>query len=318
MKVLVTGAGGFIGCRVLRAARQKGWESVGTARRGSSSLVPVDITDRSSMAALRSRGPFDAIIHCAGIAHRQGNVSDSEYDRVNIGGTKNVAEFAAENGVVKFVHLSSVLVYGRHGTGITETEDCTPGDAYAMSKLGGEDAAAEACIKAGIALAILRPAPVIGEGCKGNFRRLIKAIDRGRFINVGTGSNHKSMIYVDDVAAACMRVLEDGSDVGVERYNVAAEPITVGELLASVYDALDRRRVRFSIPSDPLVFALSSLKSYSRNRAVHSVARSLETWVSDDVYAAQAIREGLGFEAKTPLPEAIHRTVAAFKAETPN
>ena len=318
MKVLVTGAGGFIGGRVLRAVWQKGWEPIGTSRRDGSSLVPVDIADRSSLAALRSKGPFDAIVHCAGIAHRSGDVSDSEYDRVNIGGTKNVAEFAAENGVMKFVHLSSVLVYGRHGIGIVETDECTPGDAYATSKLGGENAAADVCIKAGIALAILRPAPVIGEGCKGNFRRLISAIDRGRFVKVGTGSNNKSMIYVDDVAAACMRVLEDGSGRGVERFNVAAGPITVRELLASVYDALGRDKVRFSIPSHPLVFAFSKLKSNFRNRAVNSVASSLETWVSDDVYGTEAIRKRFSFEAQTPLVKAIHRTVAAYKGEISN
>ena len=314
MKVLVTGATGFIGGRVMRAINEKGWEAFGISRRGDSSLLLADITDLPSLTALNSKGPFGAVVHCAGIAHRFDDVPESEYQRVNVEGTANVAEFAVKNGITKFIHLSSVLVYGRHGIGIDETETCNPVDAYAMSKLAGEGVAAEICANAGIALTILRPAPVIGEGCKGNFQRLIRAIDRGRFVNVGDGSNQKSMIYVADLAAACISALENGHKTGVERFNVASGPIAVRDLLASVYQACNKKQPSFSIPSQPLVSALSKLKSLSRSSVINSAARSLETWISDDVFSTEAISERLGWVAQVSVNEAVLRTVAAQRS----
>ena len=314
MRVLVTGASGFIGRFVADALRRKGFAVVGTSRTEMDGAVAADITDPSSFDELWKAGPFDAVVHCAAIAHRSGAVSDDDYHRVNVEGTRNIAQFAGATRASRFIHLSSVLVYGRHGVGIRETDECAPRDAYGISKLVSEGAAMEISRKAGMAITVLRPAPVVGEGCKGNLPRLVRAIDRGYFVNVGDVQARKSMIYVGDVADACVRVLEAKQTCQVATFNLAGEMITTGELLSAVYKALDKNGPTISLPAGPADLVLSGLAKVTKIRALFRAARSLETWISDDVYATDAIAEQIGFSAGVPINEAIRRTVESYRA----
>lgn len=313
MKVLVTGGSGFIGGRVVSTIEKEGWTAVGTSGSTVHGLITADVADIASLSALKGFGPFDAVVHCAGIAHRSADVPDSEFERVNVGGAQNISKFAALSGIKHVVLLSSVLVYGRHGFEVDETAPLEPRDRYAASKVKAEEAAAQICSNSGVALTIFRPAPVIGEGCKGNFARLVRAIDRGHFVNFGNGSNRKSMVYVGDVAEAVIRVLASEGR-GIERFNIAAGPITTGELLAAVHEALGKRLSKLSLPHAPLRVALNRLASLPLGSTVRSAAGALETWTSEDVYSTKAIADKHGFVARTPLPEAVRRTVAAYKA----
>lgn len=312
MKVLVTGASGFIGMRIVEAVENKGWTAVGTSRTGSDGLIRLDVTAVASFGNVRQFSPFDVVVHCAGIAHRFA-AAGREYESVNVSGTRNVAEFAAGSGAKHLVHLSSVLVYGRHGSRIAESDGCRSKDAYAASKLRSEDAAVEVAKQKGMPLTILRPAPVIGENCKGNFARLVRAIDRGRFAMVGGGANRKSLVYVGDVADACLRAIETEASDTPGIFNVAAESVSTREIVDSIYRSLGSKQPSFWIPAAPLSLgarAASTLLPFSR---VRSATRSLETWVAEDVYSTDAIRDRLGFEAKVPIDEAIRRTVKAYR-----
>ena len=98
--------------------------------------------------------------------------------------SKTPRNFAVGQGAKHFLLFSSTLVYGRRSGAvpITEEDECRPLDAYGRSKLEGENAAKRVCESAGIALTIFRPAPIIGEGSQGNFARLIRTIDKRRFV----------------------------------------------------------------------------------------------------------------------------------------
>jgi nucleoside-diphosphate-sugar epimerase len=320
MKVLITGAAGFIGKQVFRSVAMRGWEPIGAANLNGTTeregLIAVDITRPESFNVIRSLGPFDAVVHCAGLAHRSHNIPVAEFEQVNVSGTQNVARLAVELGAKQIVHLSSVMVYGRHGNDISESEECHPKDAYALSKLKGEDALINVSSASGLRATVLRPAPVIGEGCKGNFARLIRAIDRGRFIHVGKGSNFKSMIYVGDVAEACVRLLEEKNSDDVEVFNLAAPSVTTNELLGLVSESLGKRRFRFTLPAEPIRTALRKFADLTSIAPLVSVASSLETWVAEDVYSAVSIQERYGFETQTSIAEAVRKTVAAYRSES--
>lgn len=315
MNVLVTGAAGFIGRRVVGAARQKGFSVTDTSRSPIEGTKALDVTDPSTFRALRARAPYDAVVHCAGIAHRSGGVSVDDYRRVNVEGTRNVVGLAAECGAKTIVVLSSVLVYGRHGVGIKENNDCQPRDGYAASKLQSENVAIETGLKSGMSVIVLRPAPVIGEGCKGNFARLIRAVDRGGFITIGDGSARKSMIYVGDLADACVRLIDTGWSGEPQIFNIAGETVTTGELLNEVHQNLGKIKPRITLPSGPISLVLNGLAKATNLSSLDSAVRSLETWTSDDVYSADAIMDKVGFTATTSIPEAVRRTVAAYRAQ---
>lgn len=313
MKVLVTGATGFIGSRILNELSICGWSAIGTSRTGSGNTLAADITQPESLHRLFSDAKFDAVINCAGIAHRFGPVPEEEFERVNVRGAEQVARLSAEYGVRDLIHLSSVLVYGRGGSAvIDETAPCDPSDPYASSKLRGEQAAADVVSASDTALTILRIAPVIGEGCKGNVARLIRAIDRGLFVNVGRGETRKSLVYVGDVAEACIAILRQKPSPGTGTFNLTGEPTTTGALVEMVYRSMGKRPPRLFLPAPLISSVLYPLARVSPLGVVRTASRSLETWLSDAEYSGDLLEKKFGFAASTPVVESVSRTVRAY------
>ena len=115
MKILVTGANGFVGSRTSLYLEEIGHEVIRVSHSGSAgsdSTYQVDIGDDRSFDALEHLVDIDAVVNCAGIAHRFGRTSTDEFGRVNVRGVRNVIEFCSRKSIRRFVHLSSVLVYG--------------------------------------------------------------------------------------------------------------------------------------------------------------------------------------------------------------
>src|SRR5690606_11978315 len=134
---------GFVGAATASTLEERGHEvirAVGSRSAGQDGTFPIDIADTSTFDALESIESIDACVHCAGLAHRRGTVSPGEYSRVNAEGAGNAARLARRLGAERFIHLSSVSVYGKPGSPrpITESETPRPQDEYSKSKLEGE------------------------------------------------------------------------------------------------------------------------------------------------------------------------------------
>lgn len=305
MKVIVTGATGFVGGALIAEFAARGFETIAVGGPSSSDAAhSIDVGDRAAVKHLAKEKGVDAIVHAAGIAHRFGGVSGEEFHRVNVRGVENVAEVAIELGVKHFLLLSSTLVYGRRKDirPVEESDECRPVDAYGRSKLEGEFAARRVCGSAGIALTVFRPAPIIGEASKGNFARLIRAIDRRRFVWVGHGDNFKSVVYVGDVARAAGEVLAEHAS-GARFFNISADAVRMKDIVNAIAAKLGRRIPSVHVPAAPVRAALSFS---SRLRA------TLETWLSDDVYANDSLLDASGFKPDTPLDTAVGREVEYY------
>ena len=74
-------------------------------------MFSVDISDPATFPDQEQFGPVEAVVHCAGIAHRFGRVSNEEFNRINVAGVRNVVEFASGAGAKLFILLSSVIVF---------------------------------------------------------------------------------------------------------------------------------------------------------------------------------------------------------------
>jgi nucleoside-diphosphate-sugar epimerase len=161
----------------------------------------------------------------------------------------------------------------------------------------------------GMPLTIFRPAPVMGKGSKGNFARLISAIDHGRFIWVGKGENLKSVVYVGDVAHAAAEVLNKGGE-GTQIFNIAADPVRMKEIVNAIADKLGRRIPPLHLPSSAarIAAATASLAGGRFKR----VAAMLDTWLGDAVYANARLREVYGYTPGTPLDDAVRREVEYY------
>lgn len=327
MKVLVTGATGFVGKAIVSELlfRQNevfaagGPQSTSPLKSNLAGFFAIDVSNEDSFDKLERIIEVDAVIHAAGIAHRLvGHVHDSEYRKVNVAGVANIARLAGRLGAKQFILISSVLVYGKRRLDdeeiITEDHVCEPTDVYARSKLDGERKAVENCEQNNVKLTILRPAPIIGEGSRGNFARLIKAINRRRFIWVGDGSNLKSLVYVKDVAKAAVEILQKKSTKGIEIFNVAGNPVTMSDIVAAISGSLGK-----SVP--PIRISPSILrKGLQLTRGVGLAAKSarirntLDTWLSQDVYSVDKLRKTYEFEAEMEITEAIRREIYWYRA----
>ena len=227
-------------------------------RAPDSIFVEADISNADEMREV-DIGTVNVVIHAAGLAHQFGTVSKEPFWNVNVDGTTNIADLAVRSQARHFILISSVSVYGSASEGVslrTEKSECKPEGYYAESKLESEMAAIRICEENRLPLTILRLATVIGEGDRGNVFKLIRAIDRRRFLWIGKGDNCKSLVYKNDVARACAAVLVMRLD-GTRIYNVSAPPATMKEIVSYMEKALNKNVPGLPVPASLLKVGLN-------------------------------------------------------------
>jgi len=198
-------------------------------------------------------GGFQSIIHLAGLVH-QSQATEEEYNLLNVQVTENLLSAAARNGISTFIFMSSMAVYGPGPYSMIEESAPLLGQTlYAVSKISCEQILEKAnSIRRVI---ILRPALVFGAGDKGNLIKLIQAISKGHYFNIGKGQTAKSLIFASDLAAAINLCL-DKLPKGVHVFNVAnSEPVSMKELTKTISLALAQNGKIPSLP-EPLLRAL--------------------------------------------------------------
>jgi len=251
MRILVTGASGFIGkalCRELLArehtVRAAVRETDSSAAAEVQQIAVPDIAAEFDRRALV--GGVDAVVHLAAIAHRA--VSDSELRRVNIDAAVRLAE-AAAGTVRRFVFLSSVKVHGEDsGAGAySETEALRPEDSYGRSKLEAERALTELAARSGMELVLIRAPLVYGPRVKGNFLRLLRWVDSGVPLPFAMVRNRRSLIYLGNLVDAIARCAEHPAAQGP--YLVSDEEmVSTLELVLRIARALERPARLFPAP----------------------------------------------------------------------
>ena len=246
MRILVTGASGFVGavlCRELvasghavrAAVRKTGPPGVATPE---SQQVPIpDIAAEFDRRALLDG--VDAVVHLAAIAHRSVG-SDAELRRVNVDGTVRLAE-AAAGFVRRFVFLSSVKVHGEDsGSGAYgEADALQPEDSYGRSKLEAERALTGIAARSGMELVLIRPPLVYGPGVRANFLRLLGWVDSGLPLPFASVHNRRSLIYLGNLVDAIARCAEHPTARGPFLVS-DAEPVSTPDLVSRIAGALGR------------------------------------------------------------------------------
>ncbi|MHB8747305.1 MAG: UDP-glucose 4-epimerase family protein [Gammaproteobacteria bacterium] len=222
MRVLVTGANGFIGRAMCLALKQSGASVCAMVRKTSSDsdrdfLPTVDeMVTAGDLSAVkdwrRALEGIDAVVHLAARAHvLKETAADplSEYRRTNVQTTKRLALAAADAGVSRFVFLSSIGVNGNSTTSspFSETDTPNPVTPYAVSKWEAENSLRDIHAKTALEVVIVRPPLVYGPGVKGNFLRLLEWISKGYLLPFGRVNNHRSLVYLGNLVDALLACL---------------------------------------------------------------------------------------------------------------
>jgi nucleoside-diphosphate-sugar epimerase len=253
MRVLVTGASGFVGRALVIALATSGHEVRAATRRRLGPFdfpAGVEIMPHADLASpidwLPLLANVDAVVHLAGIAHVGSDVPDALYDRVNHVATAELAAAANRTGVQRFVFVSSVRAQSGPIADhvLTEADEPRPTDAYGRSKL-----AAEAAVRASdVPFAILRPVLIYGPGVKGNFAALAQLASLPLPLPFGSFHNKRSLLSNDNLVAATEFVLRDCASSG-ETYLVAdPEPVSLAEIITSLRHGLDRSPALLPVP----------------------------------------------------------------------
>jgi nucleoside-diphosphate-sugar epimerase len=309
----VTGAAGFLGSEIARQAASLGWtvkalDRTPSSRAGVVSNAVLDIRDAA--AAAEHFRDCQVVVHAAGLAHHRPR-SVKDYFDMNEHGAESVARAAVRAGVPRLVLVSSVAVYGGNANGpCRESDSCRPVGPYALSKWRGEQRSIEAVAGSQTSLMILRLATVYGEEDPGNLARLMRLIDRGRFIWIGPGTNFKSLVYRGDAARACLFAAA-WPGPGCRLFNVSADPARILEIVAGLATALDRRTPHWRVPAALARFGAGVVFPLSGHRRVTD---DITRWLADDVYPAEEIRHTLGFVPVVSLHEGLRREVAWYRS----
>ncbi len=254
MRVLVTGAGGFVGARLAADLTAVGHEVTGAWHQSRERLLNrppatlayrrVDLADAVAVDALMSeKGRFDAIVHAAAVL---ANVEDSDYlrraARANVLVQANLIAAAGETGCGRFVFTSSISVYGNRSApaGGYREADVAPASYYGWSKRAGEEVLNVAAAAHGMTCISLRLAGVHGLGrTSGALYAMTRAALNGQPIAVTEPKSCFRWVFIEDVSQAIARALTADLPGGHHIVNLAsADSFTLGELAGRVKDAI--------------------------------------------------------------------------------
>ncbi len=264
MRVLVTGAHGFIGRSLVPSLVAAGHQVRAAARHGGTAQAEVlpagvelqrhgEFSDDIDWTPLV--GGCDAVVHLAGIAHVGPGIADDAYDRVNHRATASLARAAALAGVSRFVFMSSIRAQSGPTAGhvLTENDAAVPTEAYGASKL-----AAETALRGiNIPHTIFRPVLVYGPGVKGNFAELMRYAAQPIPLPLGALTKQRSLLSIDGMIQAISFALQSPAAVNQSFVVADPAPVSVADMIAALRRGLGRKPGLVPVPRGVLRAALA-------------------------------------------------------------
>ena len=308
MRILVTGASGFIGAALCRELLARGHLVRAAVRRPSSPAARPPGLEEILIADLAGELDRDALVDgmevvvpLAAIAHR--TAGEAETRRVNAAATIRLAASAAGRAR-RFVFVSSVKVHGEDsGDGAyAESDPTRPQDAYGRSKLEAERALAEMAARSGMELVLIRPPLVYGPAVKANFLRLLRWIDAGLPLPLAGVRNRRSLIGLDNLVDAIARCVEHPEARG-PLLVADDENVSTPELLSRTARALERPT---RLARAPLWLLRSAAAIAGRSDEIHGLTGSL-------VVDSSRARRLLGWRPRRTLDEGLVETARWYR-----
>jgi nucleoside-diphosphate-sugar epimerase len=314
MRILVTGANGFVGSALIPILKSHGHHIRASVRRAGVTPVPDTVVtgeigpDTDWTKALDG---IDAVIHLAARVHQMDDPADPDlvigaYRRINVEGTRRLAEAAASAGVRRMVFVSTIKAVTENSGDrpVTEATPPAPETAYGISKLEAERALTAVGARTGLETVILRPPLVYGPGVGANFLRLLALCRHAPPLPLGAIHNRRSLIFVENLAGAITLCVEHPKAAGGCFLVHDGRTLSTPELIRTLAATLDRPTRLFSVPP-PLL--RGALKLVGKGDAYERLAASLEL---DD----GALRRGLGWQPFWSQEDGLRLTAEWFNA----
>ena len=263
--ILITGASGFVG-RALVARLASDRVSMRACVRRPDIAMPegvqtIQITDLSAeLNWQEALVDVSVIVHAAARVHVMDDAAAdplSEFRRINVAGTLNMATQAAAAGVSRFVFISSIKVNGEetvHGRPFSASDAPAPLDAYGISKMEAEEGLRDIARRTGMEIVIIRPPLVYGPGVKANFQAMMRWLDRGIPLPLGAIHNARSLVALDNLVALIVACISHPAAANQTFLVSDGEDLSTTELLRRMGRAMHRPARLIPLPTALLRF----------------------------------------------------------------
>jgi len=269
MNILITGANGFVGSYLAKKLSNLPAVKLTLAARVASTtqlvktfkVNQIDSTTEWSEALVGCQ----SVVHTAARAHvMKDEVADplTEYRRVNVDGTLNLARQAAEAGVRRFIFISSIKVNGEQtliGKPFTAEDIPAPEDAYGISKYEAEQGLLQIAADSGLEVVIIRPPLVYGPGVKGNFSSMMQVVKKGFPLPLGAINNMRSLVALDNLVDLIITCINHPAAANQVFLAGDGEDLSTTELLRGVAKAAGVPSRLLPVPASVLMFMASLL-----------------------------------------------------------
>lgn len=323
MRVLITGGTGFIGSRLALACQERG-DSVRVLGQENTraeaenreeldgrgvEVVMGSVTDPETVHGAVEG--IDVVFHLAAAQHEM-NVPDRHFHAVNVRGTGNVVRASAAAGVRRFVHGSTIGVYGRLEGTISEDSPPEPDNIYGKTKLEAESVVLGASGE--LPVVVVRIPEVYGPGDR-RLLKLFRSLERGLFFLIGSGRNAHHPAYVDDLVEGLRAATVSEAALGQVLLLPGRDVVTTREMVEAVARAVGKRPPRLRAPLFPFVLAASVMEGTLRPLGIQPPLhrRRLDFFRKSFRLSPQKAERLLGFEPAVPFAEGARRTARWYR-----
>lgn len=325
MRLLVTGATGFVGARLAIRAAREGHRVAGLGRNASAELRATFAQHEVELRLGDINDPVfvdDAISRSTHVCHlaaawREVGLPIEHYRHVNVDGTRNVALAAARHGLSKLVFCSTIGLHPRRSKEvITEESRFDLTNPYEESKAETEDLLRAIARDTGLSIAMLRPADVYGPGDL-RLLKLFRAVARQRFPLVGPGTGRRHMLHIDDLTGALLMACVQASGP-CEAFIIAGpDVVTLRALLEQLTKLLAVRRFGFRVPFGPMKALAAVIEDVCGMIGVTPPIhrRSLDFFLTDVEYDTRKARSKLHWTPLVSLDSGLRQTIEWYRRE---
>ncbi|MGN8273978.1 UDP-glucose 4-epimerase family protein [Pseudomonas sp. SMV71] len=311
-RVLVTGAGGFVGeSLILKLLASERFIPVGTSRRTIklNALCQVLMLDLNRPEAWPSLLDIQVLVHCAARVHVMNEGTEdplTSFRQINVQATANLARHAASCGVKRFIFISSIKVNGEQtfpGAPFTADDKPAPEDPYGISKLEAELVLMEIGRETGMEIVVIRPPLIYGDGVRANFLTMLKWLNKGIPLPFGAVNNLRSLVSMENLVDLIFVCIDHPGAAGQVFLVSDNEDISTARLLRELSIGLGKKVRLLPIPR----WLLLGIGRVLRKEAwIGRLCNSLQVDISKTC-------ERLNWKPRIDAVSALRRTAIGFK-----
>ncbi|UCG11814.1 MAG: NAD(P)-dependent oxidoreductase [Deltaproteobacteria bacterium] len=319
MNVLITGGTGFIGSRLALRCLEQGFsvtvlgqvnneteeQNKELISNKGAKIVLASVTERAKI--FESLSDIDIVYHLAAAQH-EANVPDQHFWDVNVEGTRNVLEASVSAQVKRFIHGSTIGVYGSALEGsISEQTPLRPDNIYGVTKLEGEKLVL--AFEDKLPVVVIRISETYGPGDR-RLLKLFKAIKKNSFFMIGDGKNLHHPIYIDDLIDGLLLAATVEVAAGQVFLLAGKEAITTNDMVATIAEQEDTKLRRFRAPLLPFLILATIAETILRPLGIQPPLhrRRMDFFKKSFIFSNEQSLKTLGFSPHYTFKQGVTET----------